>query len=156
MLNFMKWLPYIIILLILLPGCTDPSSLAKKYDLEWNEHYNNGDNIKALESILIAIDIDPDNSAYWRHKGLSHRYLDQRKEEFNSYKKAIELNKNDYIAYYLYAGFLGEHDQIEGAKEALRKAESLYDGKNEHIHSGIKELKAALELDYVTVEQEQI
>jgi tetratricopeptide (TPR) repeat protein len=67
---------------------------AEEYLLEGNQNYHKSEFKKAIEAYKKAIDIKPDEEAYY-NMGLAYTMLNEKvnfEEVIKAYKKAIEIN----------------------------------------------------------------
>ncbi|CAC9463219.1 hypothetical protein [uncultured Gammaproteobacteria bacterium] len=126
---------------------------AEEYLLEGNQSYHKGEFKKAIEAYKKAIDIKPDEEAYY-NMGLAYTMLNEKvnfEEVIKAYKKAIEINPDKDEAYYNMGGVYTVLNKFEKAikayKEAIKINPNKYGAYNNMglAYTGLGKFKKAIE-----------
>jgi len=141
----MKILFTIILYIAVTTVCTAGSAeTAKKYNDIANEHYKQEKYVIALKNINYAIELEPENGSFIRHRGLIYYKQNKLPESARDFITAIKINKNDAMAHFLLASIMGINKQNDLALKYANKALVLNNGENISLNEQILNLVSAL------------
>mmetsp|Transcript_7710 Transcript_7710/g.11608 ORF Transcript_7710/g.11608 Transcript_7710/m.11608 type:complete len:321 (+) Transcript_7710:101-1063(+) len=125
-----------------------PIAEAEAKKSEGNTYFKNGDYKNAIKKYTEAIEIDPNNHAYWSNRSASYASLEKWENSRDDAKQCVTVNKSFVKGYFRMATAQKNLGEYEAAKETLTRGLAV-DPRNADLKKNVKEIDELIRNDKV-------